>query len=341
MIEGRYFQPEMARSEPAKLWGERDDLRLVIGDDQTVHRPVLASVSDKLGNVPRKLTFVDGSVFEVAAGADIDTLLGSHGHFFSRLSRLEASWKFVSIAAVVTVGLLFGLYRYGLPALAAGAAAVTPTVVVTSMDRGTLETVDRLLLSETKTSTQKQEEVQALFDDVAKASGHTNPPLRLLFRNGGPVGANAFALPGGTIVITDQLIEKAKSDDEIAGVLAHEIGHVAGQHSLKQLYRVLGIGFMIGVIGGDSGQLVDDVVSQASALQTFAYTREFEADADRQSVETMIRAGRDPLAFVDLLDRIGGDRPGSDETGWLDTHPGNKDRRAATEALAKKLGWQK
>ena len=340
MIEGRYFQPEAARAEPARLWGERGDLRLMVGDDETVHRPVLVSVSDRLGNVPRKLTFADGGVFEALPDADVDSLLDSHGSFFTRLSRLEASWKFVAVACVATLLLLAGLYRYGLPALAAGAAAVTPNIVVQSMDKGTLETVDRLLLSQTKTSAARQSEVKALFDDVAKASGHVDPPLNLLFRNGGRVGANAFALPGGTIVITDELIKLAKSDDEIAGVLAHEIGHVAGQHSLKQLYRVLGISFMIGVIGGDSGQLVDDVVSQASALQTFAYTRQFEADADRQSVETMIRAGRNPLAFVDLLDRIGNDRPGSDETGWLDTHPGNKDRRAATEALAKELGWR-
>ena len=92
MIEGRYFQPEMARSEPAKLWGERDDLRLVIGDDQTVHRPVLASVSDKLGNVPRKLTFVDGSVFEVAAGADIDQVMKqSTNTFAQRRTRTEGT----------------------------------------------------------------------------------------------------------------------------------------------------------------------------------------------------------------------------------------------------------
>ena len=60
------------------------------------------------------------------------------------------------------------------------------------------------------------------------------------------------ALPGGTVILTDQLVALAKNDDEIAGVLAHEIGHVKHRHSLKQLYRVLGIGFMISVIGGDS-----------------------------------------------------------------------------------------
>ena len=161
----------------------------------------------------------------------------------------------------------------------------------------------------------------------------------MLFRDGGALGANAFALPGGTIVITDQLIELAENDDEIAGVLAHEIAHVQNRHSLQQIYRVLGIGFMIGIIGGDSSQIIDDVVTQAAALQQLAYTREFEEDADRRSVEIMVAAGRDPTAFVDLLDRITGKARAERDTGWLSTHPGNRDRRKAVTDLARQLGW--
>ena len=141
------------------------------------------------------------------------------------------------MACVATLLLLAGLYRYGLPALAAGAAAVTPNIVVQSMDKGTLETVDRLLLSQTKTSAARQSEVKALFDDVAKASGHVDPPLNLLFRNGGRVGANAFALPGGTIVVTDELVELAGSPRAVAAVVAHEMGHVHHRHGLRQLIQ--------------------------------------------------------------------------------------------------------
>lgn len=350
MIEGRYFPAGASGSSSAKLWGSPGDLRMQVEGEQAVRKVVHVKLSDRLGNVPRKLSFDDGSVFEAPAEADIDGLMGTHDSFFSRLSRLEASWKFVAFAFVASLIALVGIYRYGIPLVANGAAAVTPSVVLETMDRGTRETVDRVFFDKSELEDARRGEIQGMFDELAGLSGQTSPSLKLLFRDGGRLGANAFALPGGTIVLTDQLVEKAESDDEIAGVIAHEIGHVQGRHSLKQIYRVLGLFFMVGVIGGDSSQIIDDVVGQAAALQTLSYSRGFETDADRRSVELMVKAGRDPVAFVHLLERLGGDRgkKGSDgsanksgnKTGWLATHPATEDRREAVEKLARELGWQ-
>ncbi len=343
MIEGRYYPPGSASSSPARFWGVSGDFRLLVEGDETVRHPQLLSVSDKIGNVPRKLTFSDGSVFEARPNADVDGFLNTHRSFFSRLSAIEGNWKMAAGAAVVTLALLLGLYRYGIPVLAAGAAKVTPSIIVEAMDAGTLQTVDRIFFAQTAQTETNRERVQRLFDELVAVSGHSQPPLRLLFRKGGKIGANAVALPGGTIIVTDELVELAKHDDEIAGVLAHEIGHVMGQHQLKQLYRVLGVSFMIGVIGGDSSQIVEEAVTQASALQSVAYTREFETDADRISVELMIKAGRNPIAIADMLDRItkaAGVENSSKKTGWLSTHPGTEDRRAFVTKLAREQGWK-
>ena len=345
MIEGRYFLPGSSRSQPARLWGVSGDLRLAVEGDEQVLHPVLEQVSDRLANVPRKLTFADGTVFEAPPEADVDSFLDTHRNFFSRLSRLEADWRIAAVAAVLTLALLLSIYRYGLPLAASAAAAVTPPAVSTAMERGTLQAVERVFFSPTKLDEEDQTRLQSLFDELtglaAEKHGTGGPTLRLLMRDGGPVGANALALPGGTIIVTDQLVKLAESDDEIAGVIAHEIGHVTGRHSLKQVYRILGVGFMIGVIGGDSSQIVDDFVTQASALQTLSYSRGFEAEADADSVALMVEAGRDPTAFVDLLDRIGKKAGrGSKKTGWLSTHPGTDDRREAVEKLARELGWE-
>jgi predicted Zn-dependent protease len=161
----------------------------------------------------------------------------------------------------------------------------------------------------------------------------------LILRDGGRLDANAFALPGGTIVVTDQLVKLAQSEDEYAGVLAHEIGHVQNRHQLQQIYRLLGISFMIGLIGGDSSQIIDQVIGQAATLQSLAYSREFENDADKRSVEIMVKAGRNPVAFVALLERITKDIPGTKRTNWLSTHPGNEDRRKSVTEIAKSLNW--
>ena len=337
MIDGRYFSPLQSGSLPARLWGVSGDLRLQVEGEAQVRCPRLVLLSDKLGAVPRKFTFADGSVFEAPAQADVDSLMASHGSFFSMLSRLEASRSFVAFAAIGVLLLLTGTYRFGVPLMASGAAAITPSIAVELMEQGTLQTLDKLFFSPAAIDAGRQREVQAVFDDLAKVSRQSEPPLQLLFRDGGPIDANALALPGGTIVITDQLIRLATNDDEIAGVLAHEIGHVQNRHQLKQIYRLLGISFMIGLIGGDSSQIIDQVVGQAAAIQSLAYTREFEADADRRSVEIMSEAGRNPLAFVALLDRITKGSPGSKNTGWLSTHPGTDDRRQSVTDYARSL----
>ena len=229
--------------------------------------------------------------------------------------------------------LLIGTFRYGLPAMANAAAAVTPKAVFSLIDAGALDTVDRVFFSESNLDQSRRQELTSIFEELIEVAGEESPPLNLLYRDGGRIGANAIALPGGTIILTDQLAALAEKDDEIAGVLAHEIGHVAERHSLRQIYRVLGVAFMVSVIGGDSGQIVEDVIAQAVAIESLSYSRKFESEADRYSVEVMLKAGRDPFAFVDLLDRVVGKHSGSaskaegEDTGWFSTHPGNQDRR--------------
>lgn len=340
MIEGRYFPPGSAKAHAARLWSVGGALRLAVEGGAEVRHPALDNVTDPIGSVPRKATFTDGGVFEAPAGADLHEILGDRHGFFARLARLEVNAKAVAAVAVLTVATLFGVYRYGLPLAASGAAKITPVSVMAMMDRGSLEAVDKAMFAPTGLGAEDRGRVQRMFDELADKSGQKAPPLNLLFRKGGRIGANAFALPGGTIVVTDELVKLAEKDDEIAGVLAHEIGHVEGRHSLNQLYRILGIGFMIGVIGGDASQIVDEAIGQAVTLQTLAYSRGFEADADRRSVELMVKAGRDPLAFVGLLDRITGAKGASAGTNWLSTHPGTKDRRETVSAIARRLGWK-
>jgi predicted Zn-dependent protease len=339
MIEGRYFPANSAKALPAQLWGVAGDLRLLVEGDAEARRPKLVSLTDKLGSVPRKFTFEDGSVFEAPVEADIDSFLAMHGSFFSRLSRLEASWKFAVVAVVATIGLLFATYRYGLPIMASAAAAITPTGIVELMDAGTLKSIDQVFFTQSTLDPGRKAEVQKVFDELAAISGQTSPKLNLIFRDGGRLDANAFALPGGTIVVTDQLVKLAQSENEYAGVLAHEIGHVQNRHQLQQIYRLLGISFMIGLIGGDSSQIIDQVIGQAATLQSLAYSREFENDADKRSVEIMVKAGRNPVAFVALLERITKDIPGTKRTNWLSTHPGNEDRRKSVTEIAKSLNW--
>lgn len=337
-IHGRYYEAGSSASHLATLEGnEKGGIRIVIGDDLIA--PDFLSITDRLKGVPRKVKFKDGSIFETEFDSAIDRLFELEKGFGSSLNRLEASWKIVAVLSVATIGLIYSIFTWGLPMFAAGAAYATPQIALTAIDKGALVTMDKAFFEESKLSDDEKDKVQNIFDEVIEASGQVSPKPNLLFRDSPVIGANALALPGGTVVFTDQIIKLSKDEDELAGVVAHEIGHVSYQHGLKQIYRVLGVGFMIAVIGGDSSQLIDEVVTQAALVQNFSYSRGYEKEADRNSVEIMMKVDRDPFAFVDLLDRIiPPSKGGKSDTSWYSTHPGNKDRRKNIQVILKELG---
>ena len=143
--------------------------------------------------------------------------------------------------------------------------------------------------------------------------------------------ANAIALPGGHIYVFEGLIKQSHGPDELAGVIAHEIGHVAHRDGTRSLLQATGLSFLFGMLLGDftGGGLV--VIAARTVVQS-AYTRDVEASADRYGVSLMAKAGGDPRALAVILDRIAGAaEPGSK---LLRDHPETKDRIAAITAMA-------
>jgi Zn-dependent protease with chaperone function len=161
---------------------------------------------------------------------------------------------------------------------------------------------------------------------------------------------NAFAAPGGYIVIFDGLLDLAESPDEVAGVLAHEITHVTHRHATANMVRSIGLqAFIIPLLTG--GTVTSDFMTGIGQMAVQAsYTRDAEADADKGAVELMNRAGLKAASFTDLLLRIeekygirrDEDADGANEGGnvfsipdMLSTHPSTPDRaRLVREAAA-------
>lgn len=143
--------------------------------------------------------------------------------------------------------------------------------------------------------------------------------------------ANAFALPGGKIYVFRGLIDKAQNADEVAGVIAHEIGHVAHLDGTKAVLQAGGLSFLFGMLLGDfvGGGAV--VIAARTVLQS-SYSREAETQADAYAAGLMSRAGGDVRALATMLARIGG----ATEPGMkiLLDHPETRARVAAIEKFA-------
>jgi Zn-dependent protease with chaperone function len=137
---------------------------------------------------------------------------------------------------------------------------------------------------------------------------------------------NAFALPGGKIYVLDGLLRKAESADELAGVIAHEMGHVSHRDQMRMMIQNGGMSFLVGLLFGDvTGSSA--MVFVARNLLEVSYSRGAERNADAFAIETMHALGRSPAPMGELLFRITGPQ-GSRVIGLLASHPLTEGRRA-------------
>jgi beta-barrel assembly-enhancing protease len=150
---------------------------------------------------------------------------------------------------------------------------------------------------------------------------------------------NAFALPGGQIVVYTGLLAKAQRAEQVAGVLAHEMAHVTLRHGLHGLAKRAGITIafqlMIGDLGGLSGLATDGAMSAVIN----GYSRDAEREADAEGARMMAAAGLDVRGMAEFFTLLK-DEPGSETPGilaWFSTHPGHEERIAAMRALADRL----
>ncbi|MCS7223623.1 MAG: M48 family metallopeptidase, partial [Armatimonadetes bacterium] len=144
---------------------------------------------------------------------------------------------------------------------------------------------------------------------------------------------NAFAAPGGFIYITDALVKVLESDDEIAFVLGHEIGHISGDHIRKRLSQMLLGSTLLDILTGRSSQSVQLGSQVAFLLYERGYSRNHERDADTRAITYMQRAGYNPIAALTALKKLG-DQRHRGLVKWFATHPSPPER---VERLAKRL----
>jgi beta-barrel assembly-enhancing protease len=140
---------------------------------------------------------------------------------------------------------------------------------------------------------------------------------------------NAFALPGGKVVVNSGLILKSDNWSEIQGVLAHEISHVTQRHHIRGVINNQGLFFIISsFLGGYSG-LIDIVSSYGGKLESLMYSRRFEFEADNTGLMYMQKANLDPKGMITFFQKLQKEQKLDDSSGFLkilSTHPATNER---------------
>lgn len=290
----------------------------------TIHE---VDISDRVGNIPRRLEFDDGIVAEVDDNDAVDRALRMTRRRTPWLGRvmhtLESRWHWILAATVVTAVAMFLLVDQGIPRTADHLARTMPADIRSRIGEEGLQRLDRSHFEPSGLTEQDRERLHARFEAVSEAAG-VPAETRVVFRSAPDIGPNAFALPGGIIVVTDELVALAEHDEEVIGVLAHELGHVEHRHGLRRLLQGAATGMLVVIFTGDASSIV---AALPLTMIDAHYSRAFETEADEAARRYLLAADVPLHRYADILARIDKEYGGGHGRHLLATHPPTEERR--------------
>lgn len=329
---GFYFDGRSAQRQPVSLFVGAQGLRIVKADGQTIVWP-FESMRQTQGRHEREQLRIEHGTepaesVSVAETGLADAIRAAAPHASRTLrertsTRRVLTWSFTGIAAFVI------LYFWGGPAAADWAAARVPESWETELGRGVgaRMTAQGNVCTDPAVTVPLQGVLNRLLD-AAKPNQQYDFRLTVLR----DTTINAFAAPGGFLAVNQGLLAAARTPEEFAGVLAHEVAHVTRRHTTRTLLRDIPIRFAISAVAGGSG--VETATVVAGSIGMLRYRRDFEADADREGLRLLHLAHIDPAGVVSFMRTLEEKRESEPRfANYLSSHPRTIDRIAQLEAL--------
>jgi Zn-dependent protease with chaperone function len=214
----------------------------------------------------------------------------------------QQNWRWVGASLLALVAMLGAFQQWGLPVAASAIVYATPQSVDESLGRSAMEGIDKWLTKPSELPPAQQALIRQAFTQALSAqTSADHPRWNLQFRSG-KLGPNAFALPGGTIVMTDEMVNLADGDTPmLTAVLAHELGHVHHRHGLRMLVQASALAAVSGAVLGDFSALLAAVPALIGQAH---YSREAEREADAYALQVLQDAHIPPTAMVGLFLKV-------------------------------------
>ena len=240
----------------------------------------------------------------------------------------ERSWlsktmnkNVMGIVKVLTVFfvVLFAAYTWLVPILAGRLAKRVPASYEESLGNGIYNTLKSgFSIDEKKTSY-----INSFFSELNIPTKYN---IRITVVNENTV--NAFAIPGGNIIVYDKIIAGMNNYEDLAALLSHEFTHVENKHTTRSLFRQLGSAVFLSVVLGDLGSIANVLIRHAGNLKSLNYSRRLEREADLNGLQILSERKIDCNGFVRLFELLKSetDRTGSPSIEWISSHP-NLDKR--------------
>lgn len=325
-----WFDGRSARARPVEVW--LDGATLHYGEHSASASTLIWPERQRHGQ--RQILLPGGGLLSFADASAFDAWAGASGRADSLVVQWQQSWRLALLSLVLLVAGLAAGYRWGLPWAVDRAVDAMPLSAERSLGEQVLGSLDKEWLQPSQLKAAEQQAWRQRWGRViAEAQSHGGPPLperfEIHFRDGGKaLGPNAFALPGGDIVITDALLELLDDEpDAVMTVLAHEIGHVQHRHGLRLMLRAGAISVVASVIVGDFSALL---ATAPAVLAGNAYSRDNEREADFYGRALARAGGADTSRMAAFFERLADKHKATVDNNPLaiaiSTHPADEER---------------
>jgi Zn-dependent protease with chaperone function len=280
MIDAIYFDGKTGKPHPVKIAFQSGQIVIQQQDGQVLRHPMANSYVDEgFKGAAQRIDLGAGAVLEVKDKIALQNTLDSQGIKLGMVQKAQNSWAWVAASFAVFIGVLALSYFVLIPVGAKHVASWLPVSVDKMIGDQSWPIVESQMFKPTKLSAERQKEIADKFADVTSRLSATdkNLPNYQLFFRASQVGPNAIAIPGGRLVMTDELVALSKDDNALIGVLLHELGHIKNRHSMRNIIQATAISAIVSLWLGDVSAIVATVPTM---MATMKYSRDLETEAD-------------------------------------------------------------
>jgi Zn-dependent protease with chaperone function len=346
-IDVHFFDGRSSRAQPCALVVADQQVHLIRAQDGAVlHRIPVQSIQwpERTRHGVRIAQLPGGAQVHAVDSAAWDAWAAVHVPHAQNLVvrwvvRAQQSWRGVVLAFALLLAVLGAFYVWGLPLAARGVTSLVPLHVDAMLGNNAMEQMDGRWMQPSTLPRDVQERLTQRFAQAVQTAHPGQVQLYTLLFRKSKIGPNAFALPGGTMVLTDELVTLVNDDNVVLGVLGHELGHVTQRHSMRQLVQVGVMQAVLSLAFGDYGTLV---TTAPLILGSMAYSRDAEREADAASIQFMHANKISPLVMVKFFETMRAQQKTKTQKtplgiSIISSHPADEERMQRFRAAVRPL----
>ena len=331
MIDGDFFEIGSSKADPARISID-GKMVSVFKENQCLYKHLaIDSVQDN------KNIFLDNGCLFVArknlSNNQIKSLIPRSESWLKSLDQFR--FKTIAIFLLILILLVTG-YRFALVSLSSEIVNSFPHSWERKIGEATFDTLDRMLLQDSDLTGQRIKEITRRAEAILE-EGNLPVKPKIIFKKSEIIGPNALALPGGPIIVTDDLVELLKDDSLILSIIAHEIAHVQERHSLQQIVEIVGLSSLAWLVFGLDEGVLEEIALVGVNLWGLKKSRDFEKESDLIALELLENAGLPKDSFILAIEKLNNhfcQKADAEpyacienaRSGWLSTHPSTDER---------------